>query len=93
MEELLSAQEAEMRELEVTIKELLKSCKRGNKQSQMLEAQAIQMRFDMKAKHRNEVDELEEQLGGVHLILLITKNLSIIRGHGNYVDRYHNQSC
>lgn len=68
MDELIKNHEDEGRGLDFKIKELLKSCKKG-KQSQIMEAQVIQMRFDLKAKHRDEINELEERMEslGVHV--------------------------
>ena len=61
MDELLSRQEIELKELSLTIKSMLKGVKKSSKAE--LEAKSIQMEFDLKAKHRDEVEELESNLG------------------------------
>ncbi len=47
----------EIIELRESIKQMLKGAKKSTRAQ--LEAQAIQMEFDLKAKHRDELEELE----------------------------------
>jgi hypothetical protein len=51
--------ERELKELSEKIKVMLKGAKKGSKAQ--IEAEAIQMQFDLKAKHREEMDELDEK--------------------------------
>ena len=53
-----------MRELDGKIRALMKTAKKSNKVE--IEAKCVQMNFDLKAKHREEEDLLEEQLGNNH---------------------------
>lgn len=52
----------EAQQLEEQIKGILKQAKKGDRA--MLEAQIVQMRFDLRAKHREEVDSLVDSGGG-----------------------------
>jgi len=52
--DLLSRHKAEAKELDDVIKALLKGAKKADKAQ--LEARAIQMRFDLRAKHQEEED-------------------------------------
>jgi hypothetical protein len=68
---------AEVRELEGKVRALLKTAKKSNKAA--VEAQSVQMEFDLKARHREEMDQLEEQIGlppenHTHRLLLIAGN-------------------
>ena len=51
--------DADVKALEVEIKSLLKSAKKSTRAQ--VEAQAIQMQFDMKARHSDELESLEEK--------------------------------
>ena len=51
----------ELQQLQETAKTMLKGAKKSAKAQ--LEAQIIQMEYDLKAKHREEMDALEENLG------------------------------
>lgn len=59
MDELLDRQDDEMKQLEIEIKQLLKTKGISKKE---LEAKAIQIEYDLKAKHIQEQDDLEEYL-------------------------------
>jgi hypothetical protein len=50
--------EHEMKELKEKVKAMLKAAKKSEKAQ--MEAQGIQMEYDLKAKHRQEIDEAEE---------------------------------
>jgi hypothetical protein len=50
--------EKEMKELKGKLKMMLKAAKKSEKAQ--MEAQGLQMEYDLKAKHRQEVDEAEE---------------------------------
>jgi len=58
MEEIEARHERELAELQLQVKEMLKKAKKSEKA--VMEAQAIQMQFDLKAKHREEIEEFEE---------------------------------
>jgi uncharacterized protein YfcZ (UPF0381/DUF406 family) len=65
LEEMERRHKAEVRELEGKVRALLKTAKKSNKGA--IEAQAIQMEYDLKARHREEMDSLEEQIGKLHV--------------------------
>jgi hypothetical protein len=60
-EDMERRHEREIQELHVQIQAMMKGAKKSVRAQ--LEAQAIQQQFDLKAKHREEEDELEERLG------------------------------
>jgi hypothetical protein len=62
-EELLFRHENEVRELAEQIKVMLKGIKKSNRAQ--VEAQAVQMNFDLKARHRDEVDDWEATTGKI----------------------------
>jgi hypothetical protein len=68
MEELLKRHAQEVVELKETSKTLLKGAKKSERAA--TESRIIQMEFDLKAKHRDEVDQLEEELGIIILIFI-----------------------
>jgi wyosine [tRNA(Phe)-imidazoG37] synthetase (radical SAM superfamily) len=51
----------ELQQLQETTKAMLKAAKKSTRTS--IETQVIQMGYDLKAKHREEMNELEERLG------------------------------
>jgi Skp family chaperone for outer membrane proteins len=51
--------EQERKELQEKVKGMLKGAKKSQKAQ--LEAEAIQLEFDLKAKHREEIEEAEEK--------------------------------
>jgi len=68
-EEMTRRHKAEVRELEGRIRAMLKGAKKAQRAE--LEAKAIQMEMDLKAKHREEeddLDELVEKLGGLETV-------------------------
>ena len=52
---------AEIRKLEGEVRALLKTAKKGNKAQ--IEAQTIQMQYDLKAKHQQEEDDMDASGG------------------------------
>lgn len=60
-EELVSRHEKEASELADSIKAMLKAAKKSQRAE--LEAKAIQMNFDLKARHREEEEEWESNNG------------------------------
>ena len=60
IDELLDRQENELKALALEIKAMVKAAKKSQRAE--AEAKGIQMEFDLKARHRDEVDELEEYL-------------------------------
>ena len=66
IEEMEFRHEKETKELEERVKSMLKGLKKNAKAA--AEAQAIQLGFDLKAKQRAEIDELEEYIGQLHNI-------------------------
>jgi hypothetical protein len=58
---LMQRQQMELKELEAESKKLLKAANKSNRAE--VEARIIQMEYDLKAKHRDEEEELEERLG------------------------------
>lgn len=69
MEELLQRHAQEVIELKETSKSLLKNAKKAEKGA--VEAQVIQMEFNLKAKHRDEIEQLEEELGKLYIKSII----------------------
>lgn len=61
MEALLERHAQEVAELKESSKALLKGAKKSERAA--TEARVVQMEFDLKARHRDEVDQLEEELG------------------------------
>ena len=59
--EMEARHEQETKQLEDQVKLLLKGAKKSTRAQ--LEAQAIQMQFDLRGKQRDEMDELEEAMG------------------------------
>lgn len=60
-DEIISRHKSECRELEGKVRAMLKKAKKSNKAE--VEAQTIQMDFDLKQKHRDEIEEFEEKHG------------------------------
>lgn len=60
---MVSRHDQEVADLAEQIKVLMKGAKKATKAQ--VEAQCIQMQFDLKAKHRDEIDDWEEKNGGV----------------------------
>ena len=77
MEALLERHTKEVNELKETSKAMLKAAKKSERVA--TETKVVQMEFDLKAKHREEVDQLEEELGNY---------LSDDRTN-NFKNRYH----
>lgn len=73
-EVLETKQDQEKEELDIKIKALLKAAKKSNKAQ--VEAECIQMQYDLKAKHRDELEELEERLGSKREYYIIARILS-----------------
>jgi hypothetical protein len=75
-DEMIQRQEKEMRNLAEQIRQLLKSSKKGNKS--VIEAQTIQMQFDLKAKHREEEEIFDNLQDGGHdnILELVIYNYS-----------------
>lgn len=69
MEELLQRHTQEVAELKESSKALLKAAKKSERAA--VEARVVQMEFDLKAKHRDEVDQLEEELGEYCCVLRV----------------------
>ena len=61
MDQLYARHDIEIKELKETSKQMLKTAKKSEKA--VIEARIVQLEFDLKAKHREEEDELENQLG------------------------------
>lgn len=59
MDLLEARQERELDALRQEMREKIKKAKKSEKA--VMEAQAIQMEFDMKARHREEMEEFEER--------------------------------
>jgi hypothetical protein len=66
MDELLQRHESETKQLRETSKEMLKSAKKSERSA--IEARIIQTEFDLKARHRDEIEELEEKLGKLNIL-------------------------
>lgn len=60
--EIEQRHEREMAELAERVKVMLKNAKKSNKAQ--VEAEAIQLQFDLKARHREEIAEAEEREDG-----------------------------
>lgn len=58
MDALEAKHERELEGLRVEMKEKIKKAKKSERA--VVEAQAIQLEFDMKARHRDEIEEFEE---------------------------------
>ena len=67
MDQLYARHDLEIKELKETSKQMLKSAKKSEKA--VIESRIIQLEFDLKAKHREEEDELENQLGMMRLLV------------------------
>ena len=63
LNEMESRHKKELRELEGKVRAMLKSVKKAEKA--VFEAQIIQMQFDLKARHNEELDALTENLDGM----------------------------
>ena len=63
----------EEEDLKIEIKALLKSAKKGKKAE--IEAQAIQMEYDLRAKHMQEIEDFEENGGTIFLLTYFIFNL------------------
>ena len=61
LDEMESRHANETSALAESIKQMLKGSKKANKAQ--IEAQTIQMQYDLRAKHRDEMDLLEDSLG------------------------------
>lgn len=72
---MVNRHKVEAKELDESIKALLKSSKKADKAQ--VEARAIQMRFDLRAKQQEEEDSNEESTGESKLLLIGTHFLSI----------------
>lgn len=75
VEEMEKRHKSELRELEYTVRTMLKGAKKSQRAE--LEAKAIQMEYDLKAKHREEEDTLEElieKLGGLETVFSGSKS-------------------
>lgn len=59
MDLLEARQERELETLRQEMREKIKKAKKSEKA--VMEAQAIQMEFDMKARHREELEDFEER--------------------------------
>ena len=69
--EIEERHEQELKELREKVKAMLKGAKKSAKAQ--IEAEAIQMEFDLKAKHREELEEAEERgVPGLSFILFET---------------------
>ena len=66
MDLLYARHDLEIKELKEASKQMLKSSKKSEKA--IIEAKIIQLEFDLKAKHREEEDELENRLGMYTLV-------------------------
>lgn len=64
MELMEKRHKQELRELEGKVRALLKTAKKSNKA--VIEAEAIQMGFDLKARHREELDNIPDLEGFSH---------------------------
>jgi OTU domain-containing protein 6 len=62
LDDMEARHKRELRELEGKVRAMLKTAKKAEKA--VVEAQTIQMQYDLKAKHNDELDALSERLGG-----------------------------
>lgn len=66
--DMMNRHKAEAKELDESIKALLKASKKADKSQ--VEARAIQMRFDLRAKQQEEEDSNAEPTGELKLLLI-----------------------
>jgi len=74
MEEMERRHKKELRELEGKVRGMLKGAKKAQKAE--LEAKAIQLEYDMKAKHREEEEKLEELIEKLGATVFTTSSSS-----------------
>ena len=68
MDEMFDRHDKELKELQTLTINTLKTAKKSEKQQ--LETKFVQMQFDLKAKHRDEINEFEEQ-NGIYLVIFV----------------------
>ena len=73
--DMVNRHKVEAKELDESIKALLKAAKKTDKAQ--VEARAIQMRFDLRAKQQEEEDSNEEPTGESELLLIGAHSLSV----------------
>jgi len=68
--DMVNRHKMEAKEIDESIKALLKGSKKADKAQ--VEARAVQMRFDLRAKHQEEEDSITEPTGESKLLLTVS---------------------